>query len=422
MKLKRKILSYLSNKILYGKKYRSFLSDLIKKENFSDNEKKEWQLKKLNEILEYSKENVPYYTQIFKENKITLPLKNLEEISKIPILTKEIIRNNYKDLISQKKMNSYTVNTGGSTGNPLKLLKSKENYIKEQAFLDYYMKKLGLKSFKCKKAIIRGEYPKYGISEKIGNNLILSSYLISEETIKDYILKLEKFNPEMIHVYPSSIYMISKLIEDNNLSITLPKLKVIVSSSEMFYLEQKKLVSKVFKCKIFDLYGNTENTVHAVNLFPKMNYSFNDFYSYIEIVDDEIISTAFNELAMPLIRYKTNDEIEYLDKNKDEFIIKGRSQDYIYGKNGEKYPVVGIIFGQHFSSFKDIDNFQIRQEKMGEIEFLIQSKKKLTKEKEKEICKVLEECANNSLKVSITYTEILEKTVRGKHKFLVQLI
>ena len=75
MKLKRKILSYLSNKILYGKKYRSFLSDLIKKENFSDNEKKEWQLKKLNEILEYSKENVPYYTQIFKENKITLTLK-----------------------------------------------------------------------------------------------------------------------------------------------------------------------------------------------------------------------------------------------------------------------------------------------------------------------------------------------------------
>lgn len=422
MKLKRKILSYLSNKILYGKKYSSFLSDLIKKDNFSDNEKKEWQLKKLNEILEYSKENVPYYTQIFKENKIILPLKKLEEISKIPILTKEIIRDNYKDLISQKKMNSYTVNTGGSTGNPLKLLKSKENYIKEQAFLDYYMKKLGLKSFKCKKAIIRGEYPKNGISEKIGNNLILSSYLISEKTIKDYILKLEKFNPEMIHVYPSSIYMISKLIEDNNLSITLPKLKVIVSSSEIFYLEQKKLVSKVFKCKIFDLYGNTENTVHAVNLFPKINYSFNDFYSYIEIIDDEIISTAFNELAMPLIRYKTNDEIEYLDKNKDEFIIKGRSQDYIYGKNGEKYPVVGIIFGQHFSSFKDIDNFQIRQEKMGEIEFLIQSKKKLTKEKEKEICEVLEECASNNLKVNIAYTEILEKTVRGKHRFLIQLI
>ena len=422
MKLKRKILSYLSNKILYGKKYSSFLSDLIKKDNFSDNEKKEWQLKKLNEILEYSKENVPYYTQIFKENKIILPLKKLEEISKIPILTKEIIRDNYKDLISQKKMNSYTVNTGGSTGNPLKLLKSKENYIKEQAFLDYYMKKLGLKSFKCKKAIIRGEYPKNGISEKIGNNLILSSYLISEKTIKDYILKLEKFNPEMIHVYPSSIYMISKLIEDNNLSITLPKLKVIVSSSEIFYLEQKKLVSKVFKCKIFDLYGNTENTVHAVNLFPKINYSFNDFYSYIEIIDDEIISTAFNELAMPLIRYKTNDEIEYLDKNKDEFIIKGRSQDYIYGKNGEKYPVVGIIFWQHFSSFKDIDNFQIRQEKMGEIEFLIQSKKKLTKEKEKEICEVLEECASNNLKVNIAYTEILEKTVRGKHRFLIQLI
>ena len=268
MKLKRKILSYLPNKILYGEEYSIFLCDLIEKEKWSNTEKKKWQLKKLNEILEYSKENVPYYAHVFKENKITLPLKKLEEISKIPVLTKEIIRDNYEALISQKKINSYIVNTGGSTGKPLKLLKSKENYIKEQAFLDYYMKKIGLKSFKCKKAIIRGEYPRCGISEKVGNNLILSSYLISRDTIKDYIFKLEDFNPEIIHVYPSSIYMIAKLIDENNLNINLPKLKVILSSSEIFYLEQKKLVDKVFRCKILDLYGNTENTVHAINLFP----------------------------------------------------------------------------------------------------------------------------------------------------------
>ena len=421
MKLKRKILSYLPNKILYGEEYSIFLCDLIEKEKWSNTEKKKWQLKKLNEILEYSKENVPYYAHVFKENKITLPLKNLEEISKIPVLTKEIIRDNYEALISQKKINSYIVNTGGSTGKPLKLLKSKENYIKEQAFLDYYMKKIGLKSFKCKKAIIRGEYPRCGISEKVGNNLILSSYLISRDTIKDYIFKLEDFNPEIIHVYPSSIYMIAKLIDENNLNINLPKLKVILSSSEIFYLEQKKLVDKVFRCKILDLYGNTENTVHAINLFPEKSYHFNDFYSYVELIDNEIISTSFNDLVMPLIRYKTEDEVEYIN-DKDEFIIKGRCQDYIYGKNREKYPVVGIIFGQHFSSFQDIDNFQIKQEKIGEIEFLVQSKNKLSKEKEEEISKILENGTNNNLKVNIKYVKVLERTQRGKYRFLIQLI
>lgn len=421
MKIKRKILTYLPNKLLYGKKYSNLLNELIEKEKLSNSQKKEWQLKKLNEILEYSQKNVPYYSRIFKENKIELPLKNIEEIKKIPILTKEIIKENYGDLISKEKIESRILNTGGSTGEPLKLLKSKINLIKEEVFLDYYMKKIGLSSFKCRKAIIRGEYPKQGISEKIGNNLILSSYLITEDTIKNYILELEKFNPEIIHVYPSSIYMIAKIIDEKKLKINLPRLKLIFSSSEIFYLEQKKLVNKIFKCTIFDLYGNTENTVHATNLFPEETYYFNDFYSYVELIDNEIISTSFNDLAMPLIRYKTGDEVEFID-NKGSFIIKGRIQDYIYGHNNEKYPVVGIIFGQHFSSFQDIDNFQIKQEKIGEIEFLIQSKSKLSKEKEEEISKILEKGTNNNLKVGIKYVNVLERTKRGKYKFLIQLI
>ena len=371
--------------------------------------------------MKYSQENVPYYTYIFKENKIELPLKNIKEIERIPILTKEIIKRNYKDLISKEKIPSRTLNTGGSTGEPLKLLKSKINLIKEEVFLDYYMKELGLNSFKCRKAIIRGEYPKEGISEKIGNNLILSSYLITENTIKDYILKLEKFNPEIIHVYPSSIYMIAKIIDEKKLKINLPRLKLIFSSSEIFYLEQKKLVNKVFKCKIFDLYGNTENTVHATNLFPEISYHFNDFYSYVELIDNEIISTSFNDLTMPLIRYKTGDEVEVID-NEGSFVIKGRVQDYIYGYNNEKYPVVGIIFGQHFSSFQDIDNFQIKQEKIGEIEFLVQSENKLSKEKEEEISRILEKGTNNNLKVSIKYVNTLERTKRGKYRFLIQSI
>ena len=124
---------------------------------------------------------------------------------------------------------------------------------------------------------------------------------------------------------------------------------------------------------------------------------------------------------MPLIRYKTGDEVEVID-NEGSFVIKGRVQDYIYGYNNEKYPVVGIIFGQHFSSFQDIDNFQIKQEKIGEIEFLVQSENKLSKEKEEEISRILEKGTNNNLKVSIKYVNTLERTKRGKYRFLIQSI
>ncbi|MGO3801520.1 MAG: hypothetical protein ACTJGM_03810 [Fusobacterium sp.] len=420
MKIKKIISSYLPNKIRYGNKYSEFLNFLFESEKYSKEEIKKWQLKKLNSLLFYCNENIPYYTKIFKSNKIKLPFEKLDDIKKIPYLTKDLIRENYKDLIS-KELNNIPHNistTGGSTGTPLKLCKSKISQIKEIIFLDYYMIKMGFKGYKIKKATIRGPIPKYGISERIGLELILSSYLISEETIKNYILELERFNPEYIHVYPSSIYMIAKIIKNNNLKINIPNLKLIFSSSEIFSIEQKKLVSEVFKCKILDWYSNTERSVLATNIYGEKSYKMDQRYSYVEIVDKEIISTTFNDLAMPLIRYKTGDEVEYIN-NKD-FIIKGRVQDYIYGKNKEKYPVVGIIFGQHFSCFGDINNFQIYQKKIGEIEFRIESNFNLEKSKELEIKNSLQNATNKSLNVIIKYVNKIERTKRGKYKFLIQ--
>ena len=212
MKIKKIIGSYIPNRIRYGRKYSEYLKELESLEKLTTTERKEWQLKKLNEILIYSYENIPYYKELFDKKNINLPIKNLKEIKSIPILTKEEIRKNYNKIISKRKIKSFEVNTGGSTGTPLKLLKSKDNRVKEIVFLDYYMQNIGIKSFKCRKATIRGPIPKRGISEKIGNELILSSYLISKDTVKEYIRELEKFNPEILHVYPSSIFLICKLI------------------------------------------------------------------------------------------------------------------------------------------------------------------------------------------------------------------
>lgn len=420
MRIKSIVSSYIPNSLRYGKEYRKMLNFLLKSDNFSKEEREKWQLEKLNEILIYSNENIPYYRRIFKEINLILPLKKLNEIEKIPYLTKNIIRENFEDLKSLKKVKGFITNTGGSTGTPLKLFKSASNTTKEQAFLDFYMQKIGLNSFKTRKAVMRGPIPSNGkIFEKNGNELILSSYLLNEETIKEYINILEKFNPKIFHVYPSSIYTLVKLIEKNKLKINIPNLKVIFSSSETFNIKQKELIEKIFKCKIFDLYGNTENSVHAVNLYPEKGYKFNEFYSYVEIKDSEIISTSFNDLGMPLIRYKTGDEIEYIDES--NFIIKGRTQDYIFGRNKEKYPVVGIVFGQHFSAFKDMGNFQIIQNKLGKIDFIIEGKN-LSLEKENEIKLALEKASNNNLDVTIKYIEKITRTNRGKYKFLIQNI
>lgn len=422
MKIKKLLSNLIPNKYKYGKSYVETFQFLKENENWTEEEIKNYQLNKINQLLNYCIEKIPFYKELHRKNQIKLPIKNFKELEKIPILTKKIIRENFEKLQSGdlKKLKAKIVNTGGSTGEPLKLYKSKENHIKEAAFIDYYLEKMGVNINKKRKITIRGAIPKEGIAEKCGNELIMSSYLINKNNIRFYIEEIEKFNPEFIHVYPSSIYLISKYINELKLQINVPNLKVILSSSEIFNKKQKTLVEEVFKCKILDLYGNTENSVQAISVTGDIGYKFNPYYSYVEIINNEIVATAFNDLSMPLIRYATGDEIEKVDNN--NFIIKGRKQDYIVGKNDKKYPVVGIIFGQHFSCFENIDNFQIYQNEKGKIELKIEKNSEISQEKEKEIIDNLKRATQNSLEVKINYVEKIERTRVGKYKFLIQNI
>lgn len=264
--------------------------------------------------------------------------------------------------------------------------------------------------------MMRGPIPKKGIAEKIGARLILSSYKITEDNIEKYVEKLNNFNPDILHVYPSSIYLLSKLVNEKSLELKLTNLKVILSSSEVFPYEQIKYVENTIKRPIMDLYGNTEHTV--LGILKEEKYHFDLLYGYTEVLDDEIISTGFNDLAMPLLRYKTGDEVvEYSDNTADK--IKGRKQDYIICKDS-KFSVVGIIFGQHFNAFSKLKEFQIYQDKVNEIILLIVENELLTTEDEDEIKIKLSKATNNQLIVKIKKVNKIERTKRGKYKFLDQ--
>ena len=61
-----------------------------------------FQLSNLITLLKYAERNVPYYTDLFKKNNIDInSIKSLKDLSKIPFLTKEIIRSNLNTLKSK---------------------------------------------------------------------------------------------------------------------------------------------------------------------------------------------------------------------------------------------------------------------------------------------------------------------------------
>ena len=98
---------------------------------YSKDEIDKYQLNKLQQLVKYSYENVPYYKDLFDKFQIDPDdIKNFDDFYKIPFLTREIIRKNTNNLKSKTvpEFRFRKMATSGSTGKPLELFVDEIDY------------------------------------------------------------------------------------------------------------------------------------------------------------------------------------------------------------------------------------------------------------------------------------------------------
>ncbi|MBE0518141.1 MAG: hypothetical protein IH630_02805 [Thermoplasmata archaeon] len=89
---------------------------------------KEEQDASLWKLVSFAYENVPYYHRLFKGLGLKPEdVKKVEDLQKLPVLTKEIIKRNWDDLrpVNLRDIRYADKATGGSTGTPLEYRMSK---------------------------------------------------------------------------------------------------------------------------------------------------------------------------------------------------------------------------------------------------------------------------------------------------------
>jgi phenylacetate-CoA ligase len=121
----------------YGKIYNQYLDELLESQWFSEEKLQELQLEKLKTMLTHCQTNVPYYQNLFKKiNFNPDKMKNISELGKLSIITKNIVIARYNEFLANNYNNKNTVivNTSGSTGTPLRLVISKDGRKYNYAF------------------------------------------------------------------------------------------------------------------------------------------------------------------------------------------------------------------------------------------------------------------------------------------------
>jgi phenylacetate-CoA ligase len=413
---------------------------------WSKEQLEEYQLSQLNKLLEHAYDNVPYYTKVFDEHGLTpRDVWDYEDLERLPLLTKETIRSKFSEL----KATNYPsqkfeyVTTGGSTGVPLGFYYEKGvSRAKEWAFIRTLWGRVGYRfSHKC--VVLKGariksaETGKYWETALARRWLVLSSYHITEDNAPRYIDTIARFKPRFIQAYPSTITLLANFMKKNGKK-PFPTVHAIFCGSENLYPWQRELLESAFNSRVFSWYGHSEMGALAGECELSTRYHIFPEYGYLELVDKhgnvitqdgvvgEIVTTGFNNMLFPLIRYKTGDFASFskgtCECNRQYKLldsVEGRLQEYIVANNGRLIPVT-TIFNIHSGVFDNVQQFQFYQEKEGELVVRIIKRQKYTESDSNRIQKALLERLGSDMRLGFDFVDNIPRSEIGKFKFLVQ--
>jgi len=421
------------------------------------NELERFQLERFKEIVNYAYENVEMYNKKWGETGVhPHDIQTLDDISKLPIITKDDLKYNYPDDILSKQCkpeDCFIIGTTGSTGSAIKIFVDIE-----KALFDFAVSipniMAGLPEISVARAI-----RDYIFRRNITNLFIIVNDPSAYETLHGkifwpmkhtiidslqspefHIQEINKRKPKYIFSYPSVIRNLLIVAKEKGIKLHQPSLIMVVG--ENLDENLRNLVKKTFNIEMLDSYGTTETGYVASECLYHSGMHLFSWKVITELIDENdqgvpegipgriIITDLFNK-ATPIIRY--NGLGDYAVWKKDlcpcgmslPLIerIEGRIIDAIL------LPDKRIIHPYNLTLIlQDIPylrKFQIRQERLDYLEILIvkdrtDEAKNISFSSESELGQVIigkfNKILNNQVEVAIEVVQDIPRQP-GSHKY-----
>ncbi len=360
----------------YGDYDKLSYDELIRRQNLN-----------LKEILIYAYENCEYYRDLFDLNGFAVHKFHDPEMMKdIPILTKELIRNNLPKLVSKsvRKDHLFEDRTGGSSGVPLMFYRDKECLQKRRAqelFFDRWIgydigDKIGL--------FVAAKHMPHGLkgfrsrfrNETSNRFLAFDPGNIDDAYMEDFLVRFRKHRPDVIKCFPNSLYIFAKFLKKKGVDDIV--VKSVSCTGETLHDYQKELFKEVFHCPVFEKYASFEVGVAACECREHDGMHMFLDGVYFEFLNERnqpagpgelasiVVTDLFNR-GMPFIRYKIGDTGVYSNEKcrcgSNLPILKklhGRDRDILVDERGNPKP--GYLFVEVFNKNNIQGKFQVIQE------------------------------------------------------------
>lgn len=377
----------------------------------------------LKALLDHSTESVDAYKTY----------KGVTDLSKFPIVNKNILRENIDQHLSNKydRAKLITTTTSGSTGTPFTIYFNAAKIKRHRAALMYWNERAGATLGKRLYYLrVWNNVNKKGRLSQLIENIIPVEVSHFTKVSCDALLKdIAEYKHEVaILGFSSALTELNKYLGTDSIP---DNIKGVMAMSEHLPESVRHDIQKKFGCSVYARYSNMENGFIAQQFDDTGEYLINTADFFVEILkldrdepagDGEIgriVVTDLYNYAMPFIRYDTGD-IGTIRRREDGKLVlssvEGRKTDVIFDTKG--IPVSPHVITNTLWSFKEISQFQFIQKTATEYVFRLNMNGADFK-REDELTKAIKKYLGDSASILFEYVAEIPVLNSGKRRFVI---
>ncbi|MFQ5911547.1 MAG: phenylacetate--CoA ligase family protein, partial [Thermoplasmata archaeon] len=322
------------------------------------------QLARLRRVLGHAYSTVPYYRAVFRQIGLRPEdVKDVSDLGKIPLLTRDILRSRNEELVSTTSQRASREHTGGTTSTPVSFLRDKCDgswgwaaALRAYSWAGY---ETGDKEALVWASSSIKPHPLGPLYDKAKRTLLIDITSFSTQKMNHILRELEKFRPDFIRGYSKAV----RVLADNSLEGGRDlEARGVISTANMLYELHRKVISRAFRCPVFDFYGSREVMTIAAECEEHEGLHVTAENMVLEVVRDgesaspgevgSLVVTNLTNYSMPLIRYEIGD----LGRFASSLCSCGRGLPLLESLEGREYEYIVNSDGS-YTYLRDLETF-----------------------------------------------------------------
>jgi phenylacetate-CoA ligase len=208
-------------------------------------------------------------------------------------------------------------------------------------------------------------------SRTVGSTLYVNQaripFLLEDDELARMAEEITSWSPQFLDLDPVHGAWFALYCERRQ--IAFPSLKFILSSYEFESVVHRRILQRVFKIPVYNLYGSTEAGHLLLEKEPNVMKALLANV-YLEIIESDengigqlLVTTLTNDL-MPLVRYRTGDLAQrFLQPYGTHYLVHGRARDALQRPTGQRVTTWQV--DQCFAGIPGFAHYSLKQSENG---------------------------------------------------------